>query len=98
MIELQRQSLIDIPREKTMEGQTKRKDIPRTDENNSLLYLLPAYLRSTPLVVLVPPFLLIHTQYPITTPSKFLLRIHLHPHAIGVSPSSLPTHIHSDKL
>ena len=43
-------------------------------KTNSLLYLLPAYLRSTPLVVLVPPFLVI--TYPIVIPAKFLLRVH----------------------
>ena len=35
-------------------------------------YLLPAYHRSAPFAVVVPPFLLI--AYPLTTPSKFLLR------------------------
>ena len=43
-------------------------------KTNPLLYLLPAYYRSTPLAVLVPPLLLI--TYPTTIPSKFLLRVH----------------------
>ena len=49
-------SLVNIPREKkTMEITNAKEGYLVLTKTNSLLYLLPAYLRSTPLVVLVPP-------------------------------------------
>ena len=73
--ELQRWSLINIPREKkAMEIINEKKGyLVLLTKTTSLLYLHPANLWSTPLVVLVPPFLI---AYPIAIPSKFLLRVH----------------------
>ena len=60
--ELQRQSLTNIPIKKNKEKE-KRKEKKRylLTNINSVLYLLSAYHQSTPLAVLVPPFLLITT-------------------------------------
>ena len=47
-------SLVNIPREKkTMEITNAKEGYLVLTKTNFLLYLLPAYLRSTPLVVLV---------------------------------------------
>ena len=65
---------MSFTRRKKTRGKRNEKTGYLGTKTNSLLYLIPAYHRSTPLAVLVPPFLLI--TYPITLPSKFLNRFH----------------------